>query len=185
MIYLWKRLYISIFPQIQPEGSGYAGITVRHIISGAKMIGPGSVKEKNVLPAVSTDFLLTYLIQNVGWISFILIVLVMAAFMIQGFRFCLKQKSMLGLLVSLTVMLTFSFQTLFYILSNLGLNFLVFTLPLISFGRIPFILNMALIGIMLSVFRNGSITRDRYFSNSLHIRILNAVGRRRRDDKLI
>ncbi len=107
------------------------------------------------------ELLLTWLIHNVGWIAFIIVTAVFAAFLYGGFKLCFKQQNMLGRLVSLAVMLTLALQTAFYVAANLGFVLIYsISLPLVSYGNIAVIVNMALIGVMLSAFRTGSLVKD-------------------------
>lgn len=107
------------------------------------------------------DFLLTWLVHNVGWMAFIALMSVFAAFLFCGFRLCFKQKNMLGRLVSLSVMMTLALQTAFYAATNLGLDLIrSISLPLVSYGNTATVVNMALIGVMLSAFRTGPLIKD-------------------------
>jgi len=87
---------------------------------------------------------------------------VLLFFIIKGFILCFKQKSRLGLFVSISIMLTFTMQVIGYVIANLGFQFTApISLPLISYGKIATIINLSLIGIMLSVFRTGDIVKDK------------------------
>src|SRR5699024_6637076 len=73
-----------------------------------------------------------------------------------------KQKSVLGRLVSTAVLTTFSMEVVLYTISNLGFPLIgSITLPFISYSGMSTIVNMILIGVMLSVFRTGDVVRDR------------------------
>lgn len=82
-------------------------------------------------------------------------------FIIKGYSLSLKQTSMLGRLVSLAVLLSITYETICYITWNLGFRLIQpISLPLISYGNVGLIVNLFLIGIMLSVFRSDSIVTD-------------------------
>lgn len=165
--YLTDRLNIALNPHLDPQGGGYVSIMIRELLANAQFIGKGDVPQEysrviSSMPLFDTDYFLTYLIHNLGWIVFFVLAVLFCTFIVVGFIHCIKQKSVLGLLVSLSVMLTFTFQTITYIASNLGYNlFSVLSLPLVSYGNTALLINMALIGIMLSVFRNGDIVKDK------------------------
>jgi len=58
-------------------------------------------------------------------------------------------------------MVTFSIQGVVYIIFNLGLPILSpISLPLVSYGNASTIINLLLIGLMLSIFRTNNIHRD-------------------------
>ncbi len=168
-LYRWsERITIAFNPSLDPYGMGWQSMVARALLENSKFIGSGTMpaqysgEEFFPLPGIDTDFMLTYLIFKVGWIGFLVIMAVLMFFIIAGFVHCLKQKSILGTLVSTSVMMTFTLQVIGYVISNLGFQLLSpISLPLISFGSTAMIINLVLIGIMLSVFRNGDIVRDK------------------------
>ena len=99
--------------------------------------------------------------HNFGWVAFIGISVVSFEFSILGLYYVTKQKSVLGTIVSLSIMLTFVLQAIIYIINNLGYGILsALLLPLVSYGKAALVINSALIGFMLSVFRTGDILKD-------------------------
>jgi cell division protein FtsW (lipid II flippase) len=166
--YRLRRIEIAINPEIDPVGWGWQSIIARNLLDNSKFIGSGTILVQNSgtqhfpLPGIHTDFMLTYLIFKIGWIGFVLVLALFMFFIITGFMHCLKQKSILGSLVSTAVMMTFTLQVIGYVISNLGLQLLTpISMPLISFGGTATIINLILIGIMLSVFKSGDIVRDK------------------------
>jgi len=161
---LTARIYAAFNPWSDPMGAGWQSIIVRELVGGARFIGRGSTGEYSTglsIPCMNSDFLLTWLIHNVGWIAFIVIMTIFAAFLFCGFRLCFKQKNMLGKLVSFAVMLILTLQTISYVATNLGFALIYsMSLPLVSYGNTATIVNMALIGVMLSTFRTGSLVKD-------------------------
>ncbi len=163
--YRWQRLRNAFDPSLDPMGAGYVGAVIRDLIKGAKFFNQGeltySYDVKEVLPEVHTNNLLTYLIHQFGWISFIIIMTVILILIIRFFMLSSKQKSVLGKLVSTSVLITFTIQVTFYVIHNLGLPlFSPLTLPFISYSSTGTIINMALVGIMLSVFKSGYLVKD-------------------------
>jgi len=160
--YLWIRFNNLLNPNLDPLGYGWSSLLAREIISNAKFIGEGLGSNSGyMVPAINTDFSITYLVHRFGWISLILIVAVLALLIIKSFKLCLKQSSVLGSLVSTSVLLTFSMQVVIYIAYNLGFQLIApLTLPLISYGGVGTIINMFLIGIMLSVFKWDNLIND-------------------------
>ncbi len=165
---LGTRLKVAFDPSIDPLGHGWQGSVAKALLDNSKLIGTGTMPSQYKdmqgffpLPGIDTDFSLTYLIFKFGWIAFIVIMAIIVLFITKGFILSLKQKSTLGLLVSLSVVITFTLQTVGYVLTNLGfILFAPISLPLVSYGNTATIINMALIGLMLSVFRTGSIIND-------------------------
>lgn len=165
--HMLTRLLSAINPSIDPTGTGYIGTVTRALLNGSKLFGRGDMPAAYAMlvfpePNINTDYLLTYLIFNIGWIAFILIMSVLLIFIVKGFVLCYRQKSGLGLFVSMSVMLTFTMQVMGYVLANLGFQFSApISLPLISYGNVATIINLTLIGLMLSVFRTGHIVKDK------------------------
>lgn len=173
--YRAERLRVALNPSLDPTGMGYMGTTIQRILSHSQFIGSGmpidgygvSVGASNflgarILPEVNTDYLLTYLTYEFGWITLLIIVALFAAFITRAIMLCNKQKSVLGFLTSTAIISTFSVQLIVYIASNLG--FLVLSplsLPLISYGKMALVTNSFLIGLLLSVFRTGELVRDK------------------------
>jgi len=163
------RWRIAINPLNDPLGLGFVGNMTRQLLSNARWFGAGSIEIRDqtfyyahyILPEAVSNSLLTSLIFRHGWLPFIAIVCVLVAFMAAGFRRCFKQRSGLGFFVSFAVMATFSLQVVTYVAFNLGFTLTVITLPLISPGNAALLVNMGLVGFMLSVFRTGDAVTDK------------------------
>lgn len=164
--YQFERIRVLLDPASYPNG--YQMVLIRDMISGAVFAGRGSVPQQygsNVLSMswFDTDLVLTALTHTYGWVAFFGITLLFTIFSVIGFRYVSRQRSVLGLMVSRSILLIFITQTVLYILSNLGYGLLTgFTLPLVSYGKAALFINAGLIGFMLSVFRTGDAVRDGY-----------------------
>lgn len=167
--YGWRRMKVILNPLTDPSGAGYIGTVIHRLLSHSRFIGEGLplsdfgyYSVSRILPAINTDFLLTYMIYRFGWIVLIGVIAIFLTFIIRAIILCKKQKNVLGFLVSLAVILTFALQFIVYVAANLGfLLFSPLTLPLITYGGRALITNMCLIGFLLSVFRTGDLVRDK------------------------
>lgn len=168
----WRRLAVVFNPHLEPLNYGWEGVIKRALLANSRLIGRGTMPEtfgeisttqlQFILPSHTADNFLTYLIFNIGWLAAIALLAVIAFFIVKGFMLCLKQKSILGLLVSLSVMGMFTMQIVGYVIWNMGISFSApISLPFISKGDIASITNGALIGLMLSCFRTGDVVRDK------------------------
>ena len=179
----YERFQAAINPYIDPLGDGWMAVNTRKIIANANFMGASDyitniygVHTEDVLPVINTELLLTYLVDRLGWISFIGIMLVLTIFIIRCFQAILKQNNILGGIVSMSIMVNFIMQIISYVIYNLGFQmFEPLALPLISFGRTSYIINMFLIGIMLSVFRNSSLYSSRELANNHSKKIFSYV----------
>jgi len=169
----WSRLQTAIFPMRDPLGWGFVGHTTRQIIQNAVWLGESEpimttlhrgteYHQHNIflLPSPLNDMLLTSIISQFGWLPFIAIIAALVAFIAYGFVRCFRQKSGLGFFVSFAVMLTFTVQAAAYVAYNMGFTFVLLSLPLMSPGNAAMVVNLGLIGIMLSVFRSGDVVKD-------------------------
>lgn len=161
----WRRESISVFLSNDNivTGANWLTTQIQLHLSHAKLIGIGSPIDAvgQTLPAIHTHHLLTYIIYNFGWIAFAGIILLFSTLIIRGIILSRRQKSILGYLISLSVITTFTMQCIIYISVNLGFAFFSpLSLPLISFGRKYLVVNLFLLGLLLSVFRTGDYMRD-------------------------
>ena len=162
--YRWERLRMMFNPAIDPNGSGYIGAQIRTLLGGASLLGPGKAPGEMIqgwLNHNTADYLFTYIIYHMGWFVFMLIMGALMLFIGKSIVLCIKQKSGLALFVSISVILTFMIQAVCYVLINLTIvQISPISLPLISQGNMATMINLMLIGVMLSVFRTGGIVRD-------------------------
>ena len=165
---LLRWLKAAIDPYIDPMGLGSWGVTVRELLSGAGFYGTGSMQgEYHVLlleplPQIYyKDLLLTLLIAQLGWGAFAAIISIMLFFAAKGLKYSLKQRSSLGLFASTGIIMVFCLQVFGYVVYNLGFTFgHPISLPLVSHGNAEMVINLVLIGFMLSVFRIGDVVSD-------------------------
>ena len=173
--YQRQRFAVIFSPSSAAYGSGFMAILSRDVLSEAAWFGQGTTDALGrLLPFYPTSpirvdaaMALTVLIGLMGWVVFVVIVGALAFFIAKGTIRCVGQKSSLGLLVSSAVMLTFAVQTVEYVTFNLGFHIASpISLPLIISSNAAFIVNMAMVGFMLSVFRTGDAVQDRHYEYS-------------------
>lgn len=186
--YRLERIRSMLNPGHDPLGSGYLPLMVRKLIVAARPIGTavldgnfGNVSIDRILPVRSTDLSLTYIIARLGYIPAMAIVAFMLILIVRMFISVFKQKNTYGFLVSFAACLAITGQIVFYVLSNIGVIApLSLILPFISFGAFGFIVNMILIGLLLSVYRRTNLVNDRLQSNYSNTRLFTLA-----DGKLI
>ncbi|WP_409968410.1 FtsW/RodA/SpoVE family cell cycle protein [Bengtsoniella intestinalis] len=169
--YAHSRLDVFFNPELDPLATGYLYHTVREILAQSVFYGKGTVSDiQYLLPNITTDYSLTYLIHEVGFVVFFVVTLLFLLFSILGIRKAVGEKSMLGSMVALSIMLVFLLQGCSYLIANLGYGlFSSLPLPFVSFGNTSMVINGALVGFMLSVFRTGDIASDDVQSYHGHI----------------
>lgn len=158
-----SRLTSLVHPENDPYGLGYFPMMIRELLQGAKWIGTGTVGElfgalDNLPEYFASNFLLTWVIHQFGWLPAILLMAVLTLFLAVGLRRCLRQKNALGKLLSAAVLLTLIYETGQYVINNLGFVLLSgVQLPLLSNGNLYTIVNLTLIGLALAAFRGEDL----------------------------
>ena len=180
------RAAAIINPASDPLGFGFQSVMTRLALSYSNFVGHGGFPRQfpypftfdpslnpyvtslaDFLPDATSNLLLTLIIYRYGWLAFMVIMAAILGFIAIGFMRCFKQRSGLGFLVSFAVMATFTFQVVTYVLINLGIGISPISLPLISPGNAATVVNMGLIGFMLSVFRTGELETDEGVAKSV------------------
>lgn len=164
--YRLLKLKMMFRPELDPLGAGYLQTTVQNIITSSKPIGAsfiGNMTVEEILPSWTTDFSLTYLIAKIGYIPGMTIIVILLMLIARMFSSVLKQKNTPAFLVACAACLAIAGQIIFYLLTNLGLIMpLSFYLPFVSYGAYGFMMNMALMGLLLSVYRRTNIVAEEY-----------------------
>ncbi|WP_130869361.1 permease prefix domain 1-containing protein [Intestinimonas massiliensis (ex Afouda et al. 2020)] len=161
--YTSTRLAAFLHPEQFLDGAGYHTFQIRSAVSGARWLGQGSWNPENPYPLTvsgsDSDTFLTTLIHRLGWLPFLAVVLAFAALAVWILLRCLRQSSQLGKAVVLAALLPLCIQSLFSTAWNLGFTLLSSPFPLIT-GNTSTVLDLFLIGLCLSVFREERIARD-------------------------
>ena len=167
IIYRLSNITAILHPETDPAGSGYQPSILRGMLENSVFFGHGNTFLDGDITkyldhfGFRTDSLLTYLTYTYGWAISIFLVALLAVFLGVGFRKCLKQKSVLGQMVSLSILCTFAAEILLYIAANLGYPLIApIALPFLSYGGTALVIHMALAGILLSTFRTGEVYQD-------------------------
>ena len=139
---------------------------IHDLLRGSSLIGKGSYSQTleytiTLIPLSTHDYTLVFFIYRFGFLPFIALLLLFLTFSVIGLYYMTKQKSVLGSLISLSILLTFMLQSAFYTLDNLlCYTKTTLSLPFISYSKVALIINALLIGFLLSVFRTGDVFFD-------------------------
>ena len=142
-------------------GSGYTNIQLRKALSQAGLFGNGfnfDIKKIGI-PEIHTNFILTYIIYTLGWIAGLVLISLIIVFFIRLIKTSKCIKNSYGRLIVASFASIFIVQFLYNILMTLGVVPIAgFSLPFISYGTTSNIVNMAMIGIISSIYRRKSIS---------------------------
>lgn len=171
------RLRLALHPELDPLGSGYWGWMTKMCLRDAPFIrrdghdycgigGGGRVygglfrgEQGYVEFSMDQEFLPLKLLMGWGWLAYLLLMAAVAALLVWLLARCLRQRQQLGRLTALAVVLSLGLETLFSAALNLGYVIFSAHLPLVV-GNLHTVIDMALIGLALSVLRGSSILRD-------------------------
>jgi rod shape determining protein RodA len=169
------RVMIALRPELEREHRGYMGWMLKmfwedvpplrsvtgeaamSVNAGARVFGVG----QELRPInFSHDFLPASMAVSWGWVPLALVLASLAVLILWLLVKGLQQSYLPGRLVVLAVVLTLGFQTLFSAALNFGFVLFSASLPLIV-GNLQTVVDMALIGLALSVFRGDSVAREK------------------------
>ncbi len=173
-----NRIQALIDPYSSSDKAGFNNVVLRELINGANLFGKGEVNIQisdinDFSFLLYSEYSLAYMIHEGGLILLFAIVVLIGVFSYMGIVRAVKEKSILGSILALTIILTFVLQSVLYIIGTVGYGlFTPISLPLISYGDKALYLNAVLVGFMLSVFRTGETFSDySEFSNKKDFKI--------------
>lgn len=162
--YRMQRFLVFINPSRDPLGSGYVNMQLNKILHSASLLGQGFTLNSKIIPDIHTDFIFSYIIYTFGWavgVTFIFLVIIYIVRLIKACR-VIKNNYGKGLISGLTAIIATQF--LWNILMILGLAPISgVSLPFISYGGSRLIMNMASLGLVLSIYRRKDISSASYF----------------------
>ena len=144
-------LDVILHPETEAFGRGFQPNNVREALRASIPWGEGAALSYEIREAHS-NYLLANVAHRWGLIPFALLCMALAALFVLTLVRCLRMKNELGGLLSLSVSLALGVRIACYIVYNLGYAFLLTECPLLS-GNLHTVIDMGLIGVMLSVFR--------------------------------
>ncbi|MBK1812165.1 FtsW/RodA/SpoVE family cell cycle protein [Clostridium sp. YIM B02505] len=156
--YHMNKLLILLKTNIDPLGKGYFNSQSNELFHSAGKFGHGLSLKGNALPEAHTDFIFTYIVYTFGWIAGLLLTLLIIAFLVRMASITLYVKNSYGKLLIYGFISIFTVQFLWNILMNLGfVPITSMNLPFISYGNSQFVINMAIIGLISSVYKQRNI----------------------------
>jgi cell division protein FtsW (lipid II flippase) len=163
--YRLKRFLAFLNRKSDPMGVGYIYNVLRKVLASAKLFGRGDGLYANyqgiyklALPEAHTDFIFTYIVSSFGWALGVLLIAVMALTIIRMFLATRDIRSAYGKYVANSVVTVFALQAIASILMNMGFfPVMGISLPFISYGGSNFVMNMALIGLLLGIYRRKDL----------------------------
>ncbi|WP_350343345.1 FtsW/RodA/SpoVE family cell cycle protein [Proteinivorax tanatarense] len=163
--YRMSRFLAIIRPDSSQNSSGWIISISRDAVSNAELIGRSDSlyywqdgANKLILPDVHTDYIFTYIISTFGLLIGLVTLGIMVCVLTRMFMATRSIRHSYGRYLASAIVVLFTIQGLGNILMSVGLMpHLGFSLPLISYGGTSFVINMALIGVLLGIYRRKDL----------------------------
>ncbi|MGP4062928.1 FtsW/RodA/SpoVE family cell cycle protein [Halobacillus sp. H74] len=151
--YQQERILAFLYPE-EFEGGIY--LRMKELLSSAGWTG--NFGAENPLSSGHTDFVLVSVTYQFGWIVSIIITLVLLLLMLRVALVNIKIKDSYGRMVVTGGLAFYSVQLLYHLMMSLGLlPVMSFSLPFLSYGLYPTVLNAIVFGLILSVYRKKDL----------------------------
>ncbi|MBO5408720.1 MAG: FtsW/RodA/SpoVE family cell cycle protein [Clostridia bacterium] len=142
--------------------SGWLYAVSNKILSTSRWIGHAlPIPEGDIgwiMPDLTEDFALLNIIGNYGWAYGVVVILIAATLIFRMFVVSFRVKYSFGKTLSLGCCILLSVQFICSILMNLGyFPIIKVTLPFISYGGSMYLINVFLVGLILSVWRRNRL----------------------------
>jgi len=160
------------FERIKNIPMDYMNSILHQVLENCRFFGEAVLPETlaHILSNVSwqNSYLLVLLAVRFGLVVYPVSLLLWALAVFGMARVLKTQGSMLGQLLSLSVILCFSFQYLLYVAANLGYTLGIFLpLPFLASGNSSLLCNAFLLGVLFSVQRYGLLWREPFARRAL------------------
>lgn len=159
-IYQKERLLAFINPEQYASGAGYMMLLLEEHISKAGWFG--NALSSGTIPDVHTDFVFAGFTYYFGWLVAFALFTVLALFIVRIMMIARNIHEPFGKLLLMGAVALYSVQLVSNVAMTLGLLPITsISLPFISYGLMPILLNAFIMGIVLSVYRRKDLTSMR------------------------
>ncbi|WP_342505068.1 FtsW/RodA/SpoVE family cell cycle protein [Sporosarcina sp. FSL K6-2383] len=159
-MYQVVRLLAFVNPEQYAEGEGYMMLLLQEHISKAGWFG--NVLNSGVIPDVHADFVFAGFTYYFGWLAAFALFTILALFIVRIILIARNVHDPFGKLLLVGAVALYTVQLVSNIAMTLGLIPITsISLPFISYGLMPILLNAFIIGVVLSVYRRKDLTSMR------------------------
>ena len=155
--YRLKRLSAFLDPWASPKGEGYQLIQSLYALGNGGLFGRGlfnSTQKYRFLPFAESDFILSIMGEEIGFIGLFIFFLCCGFIIYRGFKIAAKCKDRFGYLLASGFTLVYGIQVVINALVVSGaIPPTGLPLPLISSGNTSLIITMASVGVLYNISR--------------------------------
>lgn len=163
--YRLQRLYAFLDPWSSPQGEGYQLIQSLYALGNGSWLGTGlfrSMQKYRYLPFAESDFILSVIGEEFGYVGILLLFIVFGAIVFCGVRTAARSKDMFGFLMASGITAVYAIQIVINALVVSGsIPPTGLPLPLVSAGNTSLIVTMAAMGVLYNISRGGKGLRGR------------------------
>ncbi|MCR4337951.1 MAG: putative lipid II flippase FtsW [Candidatus Omnitrophica bacterium] len=157
--YRWTRIITFLDPWEDSQGTGFQLTQSQIALGSGGIFGVGlghSMQKLFYLPAAHTDFILSIIGEELGFIGAFTVILFFIAFIWQGARLAKRVSDPFGYFLSIGIVVMLGFQAMINIGVSIGaLPTKGLPLPFISYGGSALIFNLMEIGLLLNISRGN------------------------------
>ncbi|WNC15145.1 FtsW/RodA/SpoVE family cell cycle protein [Brevibacillus brevis] len=152
------RLSIFLNPYADPDGAGYLTLQLMKTVHSAGLWGNGLGARLDRVPDVQYDFVFAYVVHSFGLVTGAAVMVIGLLLLLRLIRAMKLVKDRYGSLLMACLMSLFFTPYFWSILMTVGfVPISSVDLPFFSNGSVQLILQMALIGLLLSIYRRKDI----------------------------
>ncbi|MBM7702729.1 FtsW/RodA/SpoVE family cell cycle protein [Metabacillus iocasae] len=158
--YQLERLLGFINPSKYSDTSGYMYVVAKKYLSEAGWVGQPISSEGLQLPSAHTEFVFVTLTYAFGWIFALFLFLFLLLFIIRMVMMMMQVQDSFGKLLLIGGITLYGIPFMINILMSLGFFPIIgVSLPFMSHGNTGILVNTAIIGLALSVYRRKNLIR--------------------------
>lgn len=161
---LWRVLFDRLAPYQYARimslinGDSYISNIITELMKGSKLIGSSGKEVVEFLPYYNSNYVLTFISSYYGIFMTFVVVAILLFIIYKIFQIAFRQKNQLGMIMGTGCGIVFLLMTVFNVLENSRIKFVVGTsLPFFSYDGTNIIVSYILIGIVLSIYRYKNI----------------------------
>lgn len=159
--YRWRRIVTFLEPWKDPTGAGFQLTQSQIALGSGGLFGVGlgkSMQKLFYLPAAHTDFILSIIGEETGFLGTFIVLFLFIFFVIQGFRIVKRTEDSFGYFLGIGIVSMIGIQASLNIGVSIGaLPTKGLPLPFISYGGSALVSAMMMVGILLNISRTQDL----------------------------
>ncbi len=160
--YQLERFMAYLSGNADPAGENYYQYMANTWLSLSNWFGKSEATFQgyglDMMPNVTGEYVLVNVIATLGWVAGLILILLIGIFIVRMFMTIKKVRNSYGFCLALSACIMLSAQFLLNILMNFSLfPSANFNMPFVSYGSTGYVINMAFVGIILSVWRRNNL----------------------------